>query len=89
MFTLDGVGEQGFELVKMLDIGDWVGVKGPMFITKAGEYTVQAKAVELLSKAVPPAAHPQGEDRGRPEDHLRRVQGRRDPVPPALRGPRP
>lgn len=58
MFTLDGVGEKGFELVRMLDIGDWVGAKGPMFITKAGEYTVQAKAVELLSKAVRPLPIP-------------------------------
>ncbi len=58
MFTLDGVGAQGFELVKMLDIGDWIGVRGPMFITKAGEYTVQAKAVELLSKAVRPLPIP-------------------------------
>jgi lysyl-tRNA synthetase class 2 len=58
MFTLDGVGAQGFELVKMLDIGDWIGVRGPMFITKAGEYTVQAKSVELLSKAVRPLPIP-------------------------------
>jgi lysyl-tRNA synthetase class 2 len=58
MFTLDGVGEKGFELVRLLDIGDWVGVKGGMFITKAGEYTVQAKTVELLSKAVRPLPIP-------------------------------
>ncbi|HLP43475.1 MAG TPA: lysine--tRNA ligase, partial [Fibrobacteria bacterium] len=58
MFGKDAVGEPAFELVKMLDIGDWVGVKGPMFVTKTGEYSVQAKALELLSKAVRPLPIP-------------------------------
>jgi lysyl-tRNA synthetase class 2 len=58
MFGKDAVGEQAFELVRMLDIGDWLGVKGPMFITKTGEYTVQARSVELLSKAVRPLPIP-------------------------------
>ena len=58
MFGRDAVGEPAFELVKMLDIGDWVGVKGPMFITKTGEYSVHAKGVELLSKAVRPLPIP-------------------------------
>jgi lysyl-tRNA synthetase class 2 len=58
MFTLDGVGEKGFELVKLLDIGDWVGVKGAMFVTKAGEYSIKAASLELLSKAVRPLPIP-------------------------------
>jgi lysyl-tRNA synthetase class 2 len=58
MFGRDAVGEPGFELVKMLDIGDWVGVHGPMFVTKTGEYSVQAQSVELLSKAVRPLPIP-------------------------------
>jgi lysyl-tRNA synthetase class 2 len=58
MIQKDGVGEDGFELLKMLDIGDWVGVKGPMVLTKTGEFSVQAKEVELLSKAVRPLPIP-------------------------------
>jgi lysyl-tRNA synthetase, class II len=58
MFGRDAVGEPAFELVKILDIGDWIGVKGTMFITRAGEYTVHAKSVELLSKAVRPLPIP-------------------------------
>jgi lysyl-tRNA synthetase class 2 len=58
MIQRDGVGEEGFELVKLLDIGDWVGVKGPMIVTKTGEFSVQAKEVELLAKAVRPLPIP-------------------------------
>jgi lysyl-tRNA synthetase class 2 len=58
MFGRDAVGEPSFELVKILDIGDWIGVKGTMFVTRAGEYSVHAKTVELLSKAVRPLPIP-------------------------------
>ena len=58
MFGRDAVGEAGFELVKMFDIGDWIGVHGPMFITKTGEYSVRAQQVELLAKAVRPLPIP-------------------------------
>ena len=58
MFGRDAVGEPAFELVKLLDIGDWIGVKGYMFITRRGEYTVHARSVELLSKAVRPLPIP-------------------------------
>ncbi len=58
MFGRDAVGEPSFELVKILDIGDWIGVKGTMFTTRAGEYTVHARTVELLSKAVRPLPIP-------------------------------
>jgi lysyl-tRNA synthetase class 2 len=58
MIQRDGVGEDGFELVKLFDIGDWVGVKGPMVMTKTGEFSVQAKEVTLLSKAVRPLPIP-------------------------------
>src|SRR5690606_61617 len=58
MIQKDGVGEEGFALVKMLDIGDWVGVKGPTIMTKTGEFSVQAKEVTLLAKAVRPLPIP-------------------------------
>ncbi len=43
-----------YELVKLLDLGDHVGVAGPLFRTRAGEVTVKAHSVELLAKAVRP-----------------------------------
>lgn len=58
MFGQTQVGEAGFEVVKLLDIGDWVGVRGIMMVTKTGEYSVSARKVELLSKAVRPLPIP-------------------------------
>ena len=43
-----------YELLKDLDIGDWLGVKGPMFRTRAGEITVEVKEFTLLSKSLRP-----------------------------------
>jgi lysyl-tRNA synthetase class 2 len=48
------VGDDGFADVKELDIGDWVGVHGTVMTTRAGELSVKAERVELLSKAVRP-----------------------------------
>jgi len=52
------VSEQNYEIVKMLDIGDWVGVKGPCMVTQAGEFSIRAHEVILLSKAVRPLPTP-------------------------------
>ena len=41
-------------MFKKLDIGDFVGVKGVLFQTKTGEWTLFAKELRLLSKAVRP-----------------------------------
>ncbi len=48
---LDG---SGYELVKLLDLGDYVGVTGFMFTTKTGETTVHVEDVVLLTKALRP-----------------------------------
>lgn len=58
MASLDSVGEQNFELIKLLDIGDWVGAEGTMFTTKLGEYSIHASKVVMLSKAVRPLPIP-------------------------------
>lgn len=50
--------DQNYELVKLLDIGDWIGVNGSMFRTKKGEYTIDATKVEILSKAIRPLPIP-------------------------------
>ncbi len=39
---------------KMLDIGDFVGVKGELFVTKHGEFTLFVDEYQLLSKALRP-----------------------------------
>ena len=52
-FRADALGDQ-FERYALLDVGDWVGVEGPVFRTRTGEITVRAEAVELLAKALRP-----------------------------------
>lgn len=44
----------GFELVRDLDLGDFIGVTGPLFRTRVGEITVEAQDVAFLSKALRP-----------------------------------
>ncbi|ACF12713.1 lysyl-tRNA synthetase [Chloroherpeton thalassium ATCC 35110] len=50
----DEVGETAYQVFKLLDIGDIVGVKGFSFRTKTGEVSVHAEACELLSKSLRP-----------------------------------
>ncbi|HTA16348.1 MAG TPA: lysine--tRNA ligase [bacterium] len=51
----DHLGEQVFQnLVKRLDLGDFVGVEGPVFRTKTNEITVQVHSLTLLAKALLP-----------------------------------
>jgi len=48
------VGEEAFEIFKLLDMGDWVGIEGETFITRTGEPTVKASAITVLSKSLRP-----------------------------------
>ncbi len=50
----DKVAEKDFDVFKVLDIGDLVGVKGTVFKTRTGETTVLAEHFQLLSKSVRP-----------------------------------
>ncbi len=50
----DAVGEQGFELYKLLDMGDHVGVSGYLFRTRTGELTVHVDTLTFLAKAMLP-----------------------------------
>jgi lysyl-tRNA synthetase class 2 len=52
-FKSDVMGEQ-FRRFELLDVGDWVGVEGPLFRTRTGEITVRADSVELLAKSLRP-----------------------------------
>jgi lysyl-tRNA synthetase class 2 len=50
----DVVGEKGFQLFQLLDLGDHVGVKGHVFRTKSGELSVWVEELFFLSKALLP-----------------------------------
>lgn len=50
----DTVGESTFELYKLLDIGDIVGIVGKVFKTHTQEITVFVESLELLSKSLRP-----------------------------------
>ncbi|HUF49250.1 MAG TPA: lysine--tRNA ligase [Longimicrobiales bacterium] len=52
-FRANDLGD-AFALLELLDAGDWIGVEGSVFRTRAGEVTVQVAAFELLAKAVRP-----------------------------------
>lgn len=50
----DVLDEREFRLSRLLDLGDWVGVAGPVFRTRAGEFTVRADTLTFLAKALLP-----------------------------------
>ncbi|HUJ93903.1 MAG TPA: lysine--tRNA ligase, partial [Terriglobales bacterium] len=50
----DAVGEKGFELYKLLDLGDHIGVSGYLFRTKTGELTIHVEEITFLSKDLLP-----------------------------------
>jgi len=50
----DAVGDQGFELYKLLDLGDHIGVSGYLFRTRTGELSVHVEELAFLSKDLLP-----------------------------------
>jgi len=50
----DVLGEDGYALCDLLDIGDVIGVHGPLFRTRTGEVTVKVERLELLAKSLRP-----------------------------------
>jgi lysyl-tRNA synthetase class 2 len=53
-FRQDNLGDKTFEVFKLLDVGDIIGVKGQVFRTKMGEITVAVEEFELLTKCLLP-----------------------------------
>ena len=49
---LDAVGEQGFALYKLLDLGDHIGATGYLFRTRTGELTIHVERLTFLAKAM-------------------------------------
>ncbi len=50
----DAVGEVGFNLYKLLDVGDHIGVSGYLFRTRTGELTIHVEELTFLSKDLLP-----------------------------------
>ncbi len=53
-FRRDAVGERGFDLFGLLDLGDVIGVEGHLGRTKTGELTLFVEQLALLVKALLP-----------------------------------
>ncbi|MEX0761438.1 MAG: lysine--tRNA ligase [Dehalococcoidia bacterium] len=49
----DVMGEN-YELMEFLDLGDIIGVEGPVFRTRRGEVSVEGREITLLTKAIRP-----------------------------------
>lgn len=72
-FRKDVLGEGGFALLDLLDLGDWVGIEGHLFRTRMGEVTVRADTLELLAKSLRPL--PLGKSEVDPQTGERRSWG--------------
>ncbi|MGQ9789166.1 MAG: lysine--tRNA ligase [Armatimonadota bacterium] len=58
----DDLGEERYGLLKLLDLGDFLGVQGEVFRTRTGEITVHVREFTVLSKALRPI--PFGKEKG-------------------------
>ena len=50
----DKVGEDQYKVFKLMDIGDFIGIKGTFFKTRTGELTILADEISLLTKSMKP-----------------------------------
>ncbi|HSJ96858.1 MAG TPA: lysine--tRNA ligase [Myxococcota bacterium] len=48
------LGEEGFARLQELSVGDFVRVEGPLWRTRTGELTVDARRIDVLAKALRP-----------------------------------
>ena len=53
-FKRNVLGREAYEIVDLLDLGDWIGVEGRPFRTRMGQVTVHADGFRLLSKSLRP-----------------------------------
>jgi hypothetical protein len=51
-FRRDVLGDESFENLALLDLGDWIGVAGDAFRTKTGEVTLRVQGWTLLTKSL-------------------------------------
>ena len=50
----DALPERDFQIFRLLDLGDWIGVEGRLFRTKTNELTIWASRLHFLSKCLLP-----------------------------------
>lgn len=48
------VGDDAWNLYQKLDLGDWIGVRGYIFVTKTGELSIHVSSLRFLAKALLP-----------------------------------
>lgn len=53
-FRINNLGEEKYNSLKQVDIGDIIGAKGKLFLTRTGEPTVEVDDYTLLAKAIQP-----------------------------------
>jgi lysyl-tRNA synthetase class 2 len=53
-FRRQDMSELDVELLDLVDLGDWIGIEGPLFQTRTGEVTVRAERLTMLSKSLRP-----------------------------------
>jgi len=53
-FKRDFLGDDTYGVLKLLDLGDLVGVEGPLFRTQTGEVTLQVRGLTVLAKSLRP-----------------------------------
>lgn len=58
MIRVNEVDPHSWLVVENLSLGDWIGVEGRCLFTRAGEPTIQAAKITMLSKAVRPIPIP-------------------------------
>ncbi|MDF2378926.1 MAG: lysine--tRNA ligase [Candidatus Gracilibacteria bacterium] len=54
VFQVDELGKEPFNFLKLLDLGDYIGVEGEIFTTQKGEISILVKKFILLAKALRP-----------------------------------
>jgi lysyl-tRNA synthetase class 2 len=57
-FKRDDLGEAAYDMLRLLDIGDIIGVSGSVFRTRTGEVSLHARSLELLAKSLRPLPVP-------------------------------
>jgi len=53
-FRMNDLRETSWEVIKLLDMGDFISVTGPLMRTKTGELSVRVKDIQFLTKALLP-----------------------------------
>jgi len=48
------VGEENYEVFKLLDLGDFVQITGVCFVTQRGEFSIRAQVITVLGKSLLP-----------------------------------